>query len=72
MTPIRPVASSNNLNWETRMTSNTKGWEVEYITETSYSVRSYQTAREAHYAADKWLAEQHPIVDPKVWVRRAR
>jgi hypothetical protein len=54
------------------MTSNTMGWEVEYITETSYSVRSYQTAREAHYAADKWLAEQHPIVDPKVWVRRAR
>jgi hypothetical protein len=54
------------------MTSNTKGWEVEYITETSYTVRSYQTAREANAAADKWLSEQHPSIDPKVWVRRAR
>lgn len=71
MTPIRPVASSN-LSWGMPMVMNTKGWEVEYITETSYSVRSYQTAREANDAADKWLAEQHPSVDPKVWVRRAR
>ena len=54
------------------MTLNTKGWEVEYITETSYTVRSYQTARAANAAADKWLAEQHPSIDPKVWVRRAR
>jgi hypothetical protein len=54
------------------MVMNTKGWEVEYITETSYTVRSYQTAREANDAADKWLSEQSPNVDPKVWVRRAR
>ena len=54
------------------MVMNTKGWEVEYITETTYTVRSYQSAVEANAAADKWLAEQHPIVDPKVWVRRAR
>ena len=71
MTPIRPVASSN-FNWGGRMVMNTKGWEVEYITETTYTVRSYQSAVEANAAADKWLAEQHPIVDPKVWVRRAR
>lgn len=54
------------------MTSNTKGWEVEYITETTYSVRSYRTVWEANAAADKWLSEQHPSIDPKVWVRRAR
>lgn len=54
------------------MVMNSKGWEVEYITETSYAVRSYQTAAEANSAADKWLAEQHPSIDPKVWVRPAR
>jgi hypothetical protein len=51
---------------------NTKGWEVEYVTETTYSVRSYRTREEADTAADRWLEGQHPSVDPKVWVRPAR
>lgn len=54
------------------MVMNTKGWEVEYVTETTYSVRSYRTREEADTAADRWLEGQHPSVDPKVWVRPAR
>lgn len=47
-------------------------WEVEFITETSYSVKRFETNREANRRADKWLNEQHPSTDPKVWVRPAR
>ena len=47
-------------------------WEVEFITETSYIVKRYDTSSEASRNADKWLKEQHPSVDPKVWVRPAR
>ncbi len=45
-------------------------WEVEFITETSYNVKQYQTQSEAQRAADKFLEENHPSIDPKVWVRR--
>ena len=47
-------------------------WEVEFITETSYSIKRYDTSVRANRAADEWLSEQHPSVDPKVWVRPAR
>jgi hypothetical protein len=45
-------------------------WEVEFITETTYNVKQYQTHGEAQRAADKFLLETHPSIDPKVWVRR--
>jgi len=45
-------------------------WEVEFITETFYTVKQYPTHTEAQLAADRFLRDNHPSTDPKVWVRR--
>ena len=47
-------------------------WEVEFVTETFYTVKRYNTSAEAQRAADQWLKEQHYSVYPKTWVRPAR
>jgi hypothetical protein len=47
-------------------------WEVEFITETFYTVKRYSTFTEAERASAAWLKEQHYSVDPKTWVRPAR
>ncbi len=47
-------------------------WEVEFSTETFYTVKRYDTFAEAERASNAWLKEQHHSVDPKTWIRQAR
>ena len=69
---VRETCSASEMELYSNHQEVQMAWEVEFSTETSYTVKRYATVKEADSAADRFLRDNHPSSDPKVWVRPAR